>query len=172
MFKSWWMPTNSRNIKAVPWLSPAAVAKLTAIIQPHFRVLEHGCGGSTLWFAERVQYVIATDANSVFRDRINDRLDPQRGRVFAEIADPYARQNIDKFDLLLIDGEPVTDRAAWLIAAPDLVKSGGWVILDNANRPEYTQERAELKKAAESYESINANEGGTLYLITDFYRLK
>jgi predicted O-methyltransferase YrrM len=76
-----------------------------------------------------------------------------------------------QFDLLLIDGEPVEDRAEWLKAAPTTVKPGGWVVLDNANRPEYEKERKHLQTYAAEFETFNGNEGGTLYLVTEFYKM-
>lgn len=169
--RKWWEPSGSKGIEAKPWLAPRVIEKLESIIKPTFRVLEHGCGGSTLWFSERVIYVIATDPNQNFRDEINKKLNPTRARVFASLGELHALDK-DKFDLLLIDGDPPTERARWLNSAPYLVKSGGWVVLDNANRPEYSIERVCLQYFAESYETFNCNEGGTLYLVTEFYRLK
>jgi hypothetical protein len=52
-----------------------------------------------------------------------------------------------------------------------MVKPGGWVVLDNANRPEYAAERAELEKRTVEYQRFNSNEGGTLYLVTEFFRM-
>jgi len=46
------------------------------------------------------------------------------------------------------------------------------VILDNANRPEYARTREEFQQFADLIETVNGNGGNTLYLVTEFYRMK
>ncbi len=77
-----------------------------------------------------------------------------------------------RYDLLFIDGEPVENRAAWLCGAFALVKPGGVVVLDNANRPEYQKERAFTQANCKSFETVDGNSPGTKYLVTEFYTLK
>lgn len=167
----WWMPSQSQEIKPMPWLAPAVIDNLTKIVKPHFRVLEHGCGGSTLWFAERVNSVLSFDKKKEWCDIVNAKVNPDRAMVFVGLDDMKSGGFTDKFDLILIDGEPVEDRAMWLRHAPNLVKNGGWVVLDNANRPEYATERAWMQQQAKEYKTFDGNEGGTRYLVTEFYRL-
>lgn len=166
------MPSQSKEIKPLPWLAPNVIAKLDSIVKPHFRVIEHGCGGSTLWFAERVTSVIAFDKKKEWCDIVNLKLDTSKARVFVGLDEIKSKRMTRSFDLLLIDGEPLQDRAMWLEAAPQLVKAGGWVVLDNANRPDFAEERKALQAKAEHFETFDGNEPGTLYLVTEFYRLK
>ena len=168
----WWQATQSVEVQAHPWLAPAVIAKLEEIVKPNFKVLEHGCGGSTLWFAERCKSVIATDGNADWREQINARLDQTKARVFTDLGQLHSEGVTDKFDLILIDGEPVTDRAMWIKESVNLVKPGGWIVLDNCNRPEYAAERLWLQEQVESFETFNGNEPGTLYLVTEFYKAK
>lgn len=172
MLNKWWMPSQSQEIKPFPWLAPNVIAKLESIVKPYFRVIEHGCGGSTLWFAERVTSVIAFDKKKEWCDIVNLKLDTSKARVFVGLDEITPKRIKRSFDLLLIDGEPLQDRAMWLKAAPNLVKAGGWVVLDNANRPDFAEERAALQKTAEHFETFDGNEPGTKYLVTEFYRLK
>lgn len=167
----WWMPSQSVEIKSMPWLAPNVIAKLDEIVKPYFRILEHGCGGSTLWFAERVNNVLAFDKKREWCDIVNAKVNPEKAMVFVGLDNMHSDSFEDKFDLILIDGEPVTDRAMWLKHAPALVKPGGWVVLDNANRPEYAEERAAMQKQAKCFETFDGNEGGTKYLVTEFYQL-
>jgi len=166
------MPSQSKEIKPFPWLAPNVIERLEAIVKPHFRIIEHGCGGSTLWFAERATSVIAFEHNQEWRDTINKKIDNTRARVFVGLDEVKPKGTLRKFDLLLIDGEPLEDRAMWLEAAKDLVKPGGWVVLDNANRPHFAEQRKQLQETAEHFETFDGNEGGTLFLVTEFYRLK
>lgn len=167
----WYQPSQSKEIRPIPWLAPKVIERLEQIVKPHFRVIEHGCGGSTLWFSERAASVLAFDGNKQWRDTLNQKLDQNKARVFVSLGEMHELEK-DKFDLLLIDGEPLEDRAKWLQAAPHLVKSGGWVVLDNANREQYAAERKHLQEQAAEFETFDGNEPGTRYLVTEFYRLK
>ena len=166
------MPSQSKEIRHFPWLAPNVIAKLESIVKNHFRVIEHGCGGSTLWFAERVTSVIAFDKKKEWCDSVNKKIDNTRARVFVGLDEVKPKGTLRKFDLLLIDGEPLQDRAMWLNAAPELVKPGGWVVLDNANRPDFAEERKALQDKAEHCETCDGNEPGNLYLLTECYRVK
>lgn len=161
---SWWAPTTPDKIEARPWLSPAATACLESLLNPDMKVLEHGCGGSTLWFAERVQTVDSVENNPLWLNGVKAQA-PANVTLWQVIPGGM-------FDLLLIDGEPVEDRALWIMDVDCLVKPGGAVVLDNANRPEYKKERAWLQARCESYKTIDGNEHGTQYLVTEFYTLK
>jgi predicted O-methyltransferase YrrM len=163
----WWQPSPSKEIKPVPWLAPAVIQHLEGLVQPDWEIIEHGSGGSTLWFAAHCKSVTAFEHNPDWQQIVRDHA-PENAKVLSVGA---LIPHFHKFDLLLIDGEPVEKRAEWLKLAPELVKPGGWVVLDNANRPEYAAERAEIEKIAAEYQRFNGNEGGTLYLVTDFYRM-
>jgi predicted O-methyltransferase YrrM len=83
---------------------------------------------------------------------------------------------VGKYDLFLIDGEPVEVRRKWLTAARDLVTPGGWVVLDNANRPEYAAEHDALAEFAELVKVVDGNAETravhTKYLVTEFWKVK
>lgn len=163
----WWMRAPSALIQPIPWLSPQAVEYLESIVNPDFRVIEHGSGGSTLWFAERVKEVIAYELDLGWFAMLNER---KPENVKLRNANKPAKYSKQTFDLLLIDGEPVQDRNLWLERAPQLVKAGGWVILDNANRPEYELARTEFSNFAKLIYTADANEPGTHYLYTEFWQ--
>jgi predicted O-methyltransferase YrrM len=163
----WYQRSTPAAVPSVPWLSPQAVSYLESILQPEFRVIEHGSGGSTLWFAKRVKEVIAYERD-VNWFSVLDACKPENVKI--RNSDKPAKYSNKTFDLLLIDGEPVTDRAAWLERAPKIVKAGGWVVLDNANRPEYELARAEFGEFAKLIYTADANEPGTRYLVTEFWQ--
>ena len=169
----WWRPSRARDVQPLPWLSPEAVAFLESLLQPDFEVLEHGSGGSTLWFAERVKQVTAYEEDDNWRRAVKEKA-PDNVRLFSLTGMRAKFKFIEdaEADLLLIDGDPVEDRAEWLKNAPSLVKPGGYVVLDNANRPEYVKERKELTEYADLIEVCDGNEGGTRYLVTEFYKTK
>lgn len=162
----WFTPTVPARVKPVPWLSPETTAYLESLLTPEMVVLEHGAGGSTLWLAERVKHVTSVEDDmdwySVLRKRVPQNVTLLVGCGVLHVA---------PVDLLLIDGEPVQDRAKWIDAAMNLVHPGGYVVLDNANRPEYEKERKDFLAQATLIRTVNGNVGGCMHLITEFYKI-
>jgi predicted O-methyltransferase YrrM len=150
----------------IPWLSPDAVTFLASILEPDYSVIEHGSGGSTLWFAQRVKKVRAVENDPDWQGIV-------KSKAPANVS--FTGRRGKDYDLLLIDGEPVETRRKWLTDAPLIVRRGGWVVLDNANRPEYAAEREGLRQFAELVKTVDGNIWNnyihTSYLVTDFWRL-
>lgn len=162
----WYVPTPAARVKPYPWLSPEATAFLESLLSPDMTVLEHGSGGSTLWFSERVKHVTAMEHNQTWYETLLKRA-PQNVTLVLGRGVLY----IEPVDLLFIDGEPVEDRREWLEAVVKLVKPGGYVVLDNANRPEYARARDGLLSIAKHLLTIDGNTGGSIHLVTEFYQL-
>lgn len=167
MSGQWWRPRDSKDITPRPWLNDKAVEYFEGQLSPDSRVLEFGAGGSTLWLSERVAYVETYDDDQDWM-RIVKAQTGDNVKVLSHEAVNFA--SLKDFDIVFIDGEPVTERCEWLVHAPLVVKPGGMIILDNANRPEYAQEREGLKQYATLEYTANGNEGATLYLVTEFWR--
>jgi predicted O-methyltransferase YrrM len=176
MMQPWWKPSSSQDVQPVPWLSPEATQYLENLLQPGFEVLEHGSGGSTLWFAGRVKKIVSIESNSDWREAVR-RQAPANAIVILNnwpgVPDNW--REWAPYDLLLIDGEPVDDRRDWLLQAKHMVKPGGWIVLDNANRAEYATERAALAGFADLVITIDGNDTTgktqTKYLVTDFWQI-
>jgi predicted O-methyltransferase YrrM len=164
MTNNWYWPSDPSSIQPRPWLSDDATAYLESILTPEMNVIEHGSGGSTLWFAARVTSVTAYEQDSDWYREVKARA-PQNVTVKIGEFPPY---DDNLFDLLLIDGEPVQDRGEWITSAPFIVKPCGWVVLDNANRPEYVIEREWLRGKAEL---VFTSKLQGQHLITEFYKL-
>jgi predicted O-methyltransferase YrrM len=165
---TWWHPSKPAEIAARPWLPPEATLRLEHLLQPTWRVLEHGSGGSTLWFAERVQEVFSVEADLDWWRELSKRAPANARVIFWDAPSlPIAPR---PFDLLLVDGDPVINRWMYLQGAELLVRPGGWVILDNCNREEYAGERASLQGRCRSFETIQTKIGK--YLNTEFYQLE
>ena len=165
----WYEPSLPKDIQPIPWLSPEATKFLLSLLKPEWKVLEHGCGGSTLWFAGLVCQVTCVETDPAWYQEITKRtlvnVDPILWKSHNKL--PVLK---GPFDLMLVDGEPVEDRSLFLKAASRLVKPGGWVVLDNYNRPEYLPERMAIAKLAFRTQRFNAEAGR--YLNTEFIQLK
>ena len=162
----WWRRGDPSMVMEHPWLAPKVVEHLESLLRPSWHVLEHGSGGSTIWFAERVKTVTSIEANIKWMESVS-KIVPDNVTMAAN----RLAITPGKYNLLLIDGEPVTDRIGYIIKAAEIVKPGGWVVLDNANRPEYALERTELQTVAATYQTFDCNEDDTHYLVTEFYRM-
>lgn len=164
----WWRPGQVDWRHPRPWLSPSATEFLESLLEPEMDVIEHGSGGSTLWMAQRCRTVSAFERNPKWFEQVKDHA-PANVRLYP-VGLPITPGE-EMFDLLLIDGEPIEDRRAWIGACRDIVKPGGIIVLDNANRPDLEAARANLHKVGALLASIDGNEYNSHYMITDFFRL-
>jgi predicted O-methyltransferase YrrM len=127
-----------KELRTEPWLTEGAIKFLEATIGPASRVLEYGSGASTLWFASRVAELVSVEGNQAWYDRIAAMLENNsgvqlihhEGYVGAEATFPD-----DYFDLVLVDGRK---RVACFKAADRVLKPGGYMMLDNSERPRYS----------------------------------
>lgn len=167
----WWKPSPPAAVRNVPWLHPEATHYLETILRPDFDVIEHGSGGSTLWFSMRAKSVTSYERKPEWFQEMC-RLVP--GNVHMVPRGTYRKTAERKlYDLLLIDGDPLSDRAAWLRIARDIVRPDYWIVLDNANRPEYYTAREEMMSFARLVYRVDGNEEGrTRYLVTEFWRVR
>jgi predicted O-methyltransferase YrrM len=165
--KKWFEPSQPDEVRAMPWLHSAVIEYLEQLIQPGWRILEHGSGGSTLWLSKFDVQVTAIESDpnwyaEILRRKSGAKLILWDRRDRLPSLEPT-------YDLLLIDGEPVEGRSLYVKAARRLVKPGGWIVLDNCNRPEYIEAREELQKKSSYFVTFMMKPGK--YLNTEFYQL-
>jgi len=134
----WYASSSPDNIPNQPWLGEKVIERLAEIITADFEIVEHGSGGSTIWFAQRAKRVLSFEHNPLWYKAIVREV-PGNAIVFLNSSRnvPPALLDYEQFDMLQIDGEPIEDRKDWINKCLEIVKPGGYVILDNANRPEY-----------------------------------
>ncbi|MBI1346072.1 hypothetical protein GC163_07265 [bacterium] len=147
-----------------PWMTYRAIQWLKGTLRPEMRVFEFGSGGSTLFFAERVAQVIAVEHDPIWYQQVQQTLStshlsncqvqlvpqtpategPQdiyvgekrvktggRFEAYAKSIDAYPDRH---FDLVAVDG---LARLACIQHAVSKIKPGGYLILDNAEWPEF-----------------------------------
>lgn len=159
---------------ALPWLTFDAINYLKAHVQNGSNVFEYGSGSSTLFWANRNARCISIEHDPTWYDILKQRFKPSddvdlrlippdlqrandlapddprsyRSRA-AEFADrtfhEYVAQ-IDSFpdgyfDVVLVDGRA---RASCVLHSVSKVKSGGMLILDNADMPRHLARTAHL----------------------------
>jgi predicted O-methyltransferase YrrM len=140
------------------------------------RVLEHGAGGSTLWLAERVKVVVSIEHDLKWREQVR-QLAPANVVMLTALPEPVRQVSgepdtmpLRDYDLLFIDGERM-ERGKCLKMTHLYVKPSGWVVLDNANRPEYAEEREGLRKYAKLKARFDNNIPCSKFFVTEFWQL-
>ena len=164
---NWWTESTPDEIKPVPWMHPAAVLYLESLLKHDMTVIEHGCGGSTIFFAWRVKCVVSYEDDEAWGHKVNS--------LPLINADVYCREKPDdvyyKADILFIDGYG-KDRPEWIRAAHKIVKPGGVVVVDNSERPAYQQAMGALSAYCVRPLHITGYTDYGKLVQTTFFRLK
>jgi hypothetical protein len=143
-----------RRYPNAPWLSRGAVEILENWLKPCDRGIEWGSGRSTIWFAERVGYLVSVEHNPDWHKRVSAQLKRkglknveyrlcEEPRQYCSVAEKLPPES---FDFCLVDGE---ERDQCALAAISLVKPGGIVIADNCNWYLPTLSRSPLSRRPE-----------------------
>ncbi|MUV88828.1 hypothetical protein GJ629_02085 [Halapricum sp. CBA1109] len=94
-----------------PWYTYSAIDFLDERISRDLRVFEYGGGYSTIWYAQRVEEVIAVEDSKEWTEIVTKRL-PRNGEiVYRDSKKEYTGEilNREKFDIVVIDGSYRTD---------------------------------------------------------------
>ena len=147
------------EFRAAPWLPENATGLLDQLIQPEWNIVETGAGASTFWLAARARIVTSFEHKPDWAEAVREELE-RRGLDKVAIIfhfTEYPRTGLDhslrlvgieKYDLALIDGR---GRVRSIESVMPFIKPGGWIVLDNANRPRY--EKAHQVLAAEGWKT-------------------
>ena len=155
------LPGHSPLRDAVPMMPFRAIAWLRGYLRPNMRVFEYGSGGSTVFFAGLAKEVVSIEHDPEWYERTRARLrsltlenctyilepaqpgtnphfsssnEGAQGLNFEGYVKTIARYPDRHFDLVSVDGRA---RVACVLAAIPKVRDGGFLLLDDADRPEY-----------------------------------
>ena len=129
-----------------PWIVPAAVGWLRRRIRGDWAVLELGAGRSTAWLARRAGRVLSFEDNEHWLAETRDRLEGMgaegvqlRHLPVERFAAEVARLDDEGFDLVIVDflESPAAERVEAVRFARPKVKPGGYLLLDDSDRPGY-----------------------------------
>jgi SAM-dependent methyltransferase len=120
----------------IPWFTYPAVRLLEERVRAHWRVLEFGAGGGTLWWAGRVREIVAVEHHAQWAKQVASSCSARVLEVGDASAADYTAgvAPLAPFDVVVVDG---LFRNECLALAPSLLAPGGVVVLDDAQRPEY-----------------------------------
>ncbi len=76
-FNLWWKslaPSSNSLTDASPWISYTAIRSLNQYLTKKMRVFEFGSGGSTLFFAKRVEKVVSVEHHRLWFEKVSSYL--------------------------------------------------------------------------------------------------
>lgn len=140
---------HSDPLRPVPSITHEAVVFLENFMleHPNAKILEFGSGSSTIWFAKRTKNLVSIEHHPDWYNRVLYELANCSECNFANVIlheQPYYKICThfpnESFDLILVDGR---NRKGCIVNSIPLLKHGGVLMIDNAERP-YYQEALEL----------------------------
>jgi SAM-dependent methyltransferase len=144
---AWWRAKTGRTPER-PWIVPASIGWLRRRIRSDWSVLELGSGRSTVWFAGRAGQVISVEDNEYWYPRTKKRLEQVgmanvdlRLRPVEDFPREVAALPDASFDLVVVDflEAPEVTRIDCIRPAREKVRPGGYLLLDDSDRPGYAE---------------------------------
>jgi hypothetical protein len=120
-----------------PWYTRSFLKELNSWDIKDWKVFEYGSGNSTHWWRKKAKEVHSVDSNLKWAKNTNSIFIENRTDF---INYPLSLVKDNKFDCIIIDGDPVEWRDDCTEIALACIKDGGVIIFDN-----YMQESANLK---------------------------
>jgi Methyltransferase domain len=144
---AWWRARRGRTPER-PWIVPATIGWLRRRVRSDWSILELGSGRSTVWFARRAAEVISLEDNEYWFPRTRERLERAgltnvdlRLRPVEDFPREVASLPDAGFDLVVVDflEAPSVTRIDALKPAMKKVAAGGYLLLDDSDRPGYAK---------------------------------
>jgi predicted O-methyltransferase YrrM len=143
-----WLRAKTGRTSERPWIVPASIGWLRRRIRSDWSILELGSGRSTAWFARRAGRVVSLEDNEFWHGRTRERLEGTglvnvdlRLRAVADFPSEVASLPDASFDLVVMDflEAPEVTRIDCLHPARKKVRPGGYLLLDDSDRPGYAE---------------------------------
>lgn len=119
--------------RPIPWYTYPAVEYVSSLDFSGKDILEWGCGNSTLFWAARARSVTSIEDNEGWHSEVSKSLPSNAQVLLRKDEDSYLDTTslADGYDVVIIDGKY---RRRCAERVPALLKPGGMVVLDNADR--------------------------------------
>lgn len=138
---------------SIPWLVYDAISYIDSIINDNYVMYEYGCGGSTLYYQNKVKVLNSVEHNKNWytktKKAINNNVNLNLCEVIertdinlAKYADTILKTKTN-YDIILIDG---LHRNRCIKNAIRMLNENGYIILDNSNRKAYDKGKSLLNK--------------------------
>ena len=130
-----------RDGNPIPWYTYPAIEYLSQFDYSNKKILEFGCGYSSLFWARRAEKVVSIEDDLNWFERWKKEFNEPnldiRWRDEGEIYEHAAFEDKEKFDVIVVDG-----KRRWQCAevAVKVLQDGGFIILDDSDRINTSQE--------------------------------
>jgi hypothetical protein len=168
----------------LPWFAYAAIDFLDDFLQPDMTVCEYGSGGSTLFFARRVQWVFSIEDNPQWFNLVSERLRVKsisnvnlklcpfdfKNPTGFETSDYLQAIPNQRFDVIVVDGseEWTRIRPVCFEKAQKHIKKNGIIVVDDSWRyPEIRERHA--AKSFQTFRSVGPGRPGVTSTDVYFY---
>jgi len=130
----------------LPWLATGAAGYLMDKILPTFKVMEVGSGRSSIWFAQRCQYIVSFESSKVWADVVQQEAHrlglfnlkvhyiDNPNQPWEDVYKDYVHDLSMRFDLLFVDGNAFGPRHRVVLRMHYQVSPGGLVVIDDFDR--------------------------------------
>ena len=136
-----------------PWINYATIQFMHHLTSKNMRVVEFGAGGSSIFFLTRGVHLISIEHDEIWINNVRKKLskkfqnnwtyhlirpDNKNNSIPSPEAyiSPLDQLSDSSIDLFLIDGR---HRVESIKRAMDKTRPGGYLVLDNCDRPEYSK---------------------------------
>jgi hypothetical protein len=129
-----------RNNNPIPWWTYSFIEFISERINNDLRVLEFGCGYSTIWLSNRVKEVIAFEDYPKWADSISKRINSNSKIVAVKsisVYNDYSSHITGDFDILIIDN--LGNRIDCAMQNLRHLNNNGVVIWDNTDGPDWQE---------------------------------
>lgn len=121
----------------LPWYTKSFLDELVTWNLKDKVVFEYGAGASTLWWDRKCRNVYAVESNEQFLEAVRAKVG-ETSVYYSGTKENYLKFITKpgvKFDVVIIDGEPIAWRDDCVKPALDCLKPGGRLIIDNWDQP-------------------------------------
>lgn len=126
-----WQTKDANLDMMFPWYTRTFLKYLTQLDINNWKVFEYGGGNSTLWWRKNAREVHSIDTNLSWSQSCNLQYVVDKEEF---IKFPLTLIEREKFDCIIIDGEPVEWRDECAEYAVKALKDDGILIIDNYNQ--------------------------------------
>lgn len=132
-----WQHRCSETGLVLPWYTKSFLDELVTWELSDKVVFEYGAGASTVWWARKCKSVYAVESNETYLEAVRSKVD-EMGIYYAGTKETYLKfitKPGRKFDIVVVDGEPIGWRDDCIPWALNNLNPGGRLIIDNWLQP-------------------------------------
>jgi SAM-dependent methyltransferase len=143
----WFQSFHSKKVidkqgNEIPWWTYPFIDFFEGRIKKEFRVLEFGCGGSTIWLSKRVKEIVSIEDNQKWSEFIGKKLNGGSNLILVRDIHDFNSYN-DRiqgtFDIIIIDN--MGNRMRCAVNSLPYLSDTGVVVWDNTDGPDWPEIR-------------------------------